>query len=160
MPKTPRTNAATEKCQKVRHLTWLSAWYTSLGTHLYVPRELIVAEDVNWCEFSNFIKLEFNLDRLSIPRVVFPANPPLPWNKQILTQSWRRNGAVKRTEPKCKHKQHNEHNWFINDVIQKPSPDKPSISLTISVCMCGVKHRIKVHRREPLKTQRCSFLTL
>jgi hypothetical protein len=77
MLKTPRTNVATERRKKLRHLTGLSTWYTLVGTHLYIPGELIVAEDVNWCEFSNFIELEFNLDGLSIPRIVFPANPPL-----------------------------------------------------------------------------------
>jgi hypothetical protein len=53
-------------------------WCKVLGTHLHIPGELIIAEDVHWRKLSNFIELEFNLDGLSIPRIVSPANPTLP----------------------------------------------------------------------------------
>jgi hypothetical protein len=54
---------------------------TSLSTHLYISGELVVAEYVDWCKLSNFIELEFDLDRLSIPSIVPPANPTLTWNR-------------------------------------------------------------------------------
>lgn len=52
-------------------------------TYLDLPRELVVAEDVDSGELSYLVKLELDLHWLAAPGVVPPADPPLAWIQEL-----------------------------------------------------------------------------
>lgn len=60
-------------------LTLNLGFFSSLffSHYLNISCKLVIAEDVNGFKFSNMVELEFDLDRLPIPGIVFPADPSL-----------------------------------------------------------------------------------
>lgn len=46
-------------------------------SYLHIPGELIVAVDMNSREFSDMVEFEFDLERMSGPCIVLPADPSL-----------------------------------------------------------------------------------
>lgn len=68
---------------KINNKTVSKLFYERGVVYLYFFLKLVVTINMNPGELSDFVEFKFDLDRLTISRIISPTNPSLTWKSYI-----------------------------------------------------------------------------